>query len=276
MTVSNAIELPTGDADLSRLCRLSHTEPRLKPLVFEALLHAPVAVLCDPGSAPPPSGTHINNAVLLRQLRHPEAGIPDFSYAVFSDLDYFHAFAPEEAPHHCVVPESTFRLIEDLAAPPMPLVIDPGTRHAVVLPGVELQTWLARWRDTPPATDPLEHGTLDTRPGVTCPAVLLDRLMVFLATLPTVERAYLLAGTIGSTGEPTLALAVVCHDTVTELRIRRALPLIEDGLAMAPLSFLPLVRYAQVVGHAVEANWPAIYDRALGQWARGASIHQES
>lgn len=261
-----------GDVHLSRLCRLSQTEPQLKPLVFEALLHAPLAVLCDPGSAPPPSGTHINKAVLLRQVRHPEVGIPDFSNAVFSDLAYFQAFAPDHAPHHCMVPESTLRLIEDVADPPMPLVIDPGTRHAVVLSGVELRTWLVRWRDTPPATDPLERGTLDTRPRVACPAALLDRLMVFLATLPTVARAYLLAGTIGSTGESTLALAVACHDTVTELRIRRALPLLEDGLAMVPLSFLPLVRYAHVVGHAVDAHWPAIYDRALGHWARRGSL----
>ncbi|AXW36137.1 hypothetical protein CJO88_22960 (plasmid) [Ralstonia solanacearum] len=273
MTVSNSIRLPTGDADLSRLCRLSHAEPQLKPLVFEALLHARIAVLCDPGSSPPPSGTLVNKAVLLRQMCHPEAGIPEFSNAVFSDLANFHAFAPEKAPHHCVVPESTFRLIEDLADARMPLVIDPGTRHALVLSNRELWAWLARWRDTPPATDPLEHDTLDTQPGVACPALLLDRLAVFLAMLPTVERAYLLTGTIESTGELTLTLAVNCHDTVTEMRIRRALPLLEDGLAMAPLSFLPLVRYAQVVARAVEAHWPAIYDRALGQWTRWPLTH---
>lgn len=270
---ASAIRVPVGDVSLSRLCRLSHTAPLLKPLVFEALLHASVAVLCDPGSSPPPSGTLINGAMPLRQVCYPGAGIPEFSNAVFSDLANFHAFAPEKAPHHCVVPESTFLLMEDLAGLPMPLVIDPGTRHALVLSNAELRRWLARWRDTPLATDPLEHDTLDTRPGVACQAELLDRLMVFLASLPTVQRAYLLAGTIGSTGESTLTLAVVCHDTVTEMRIRRALPLLEDGFEMAPLSFLPLVRYAQVVGHAVEANWPAIYDRALGQWTRGPLTH---
>ncbi|API75399.1 hypothetical protein AC251_13035 [Ralstonia pseudosolanacearum] len=273
MTVSNSIRLPAGDADLSRLCRLSHAEPQLKPLVFEALLHARIAVLCDPGNSPPPSGTLINNDVLLRQVRHPEAGIPEFSNAVFSDLIHFHAFAPDKAPHHCVVPESTLHLIEDVAGLPIPLVIDPGTRHAVVLPSAELRTWLARWRDTPLATDPLEHDTLDTQPGVACSALLLDRLAVFLVMLPTVERAYLLTGTIGSTGGSTLTLAVTCNDTATEMRIRSALPLLEDGLEMAPLSFLPLARYAQDVRYAVDMHWPAVYDRALGQWTRWPLTH---
>ncbi|UQY81758.1 hypothetical protein [Ralstonia pseudosolanacearum] len=270
---ANAIRTPIGDVCLSRLCRLSHTEPQLKPLVFEALLHAPIAVLCDPGSSPPPSGTLINSDVLLRQVRHPEAGIPEFSNAVFSDLIHFHAFAPDKAPHHCVVPESTLHLIEDVAGLPIPLVIDPGTRHAVVLPSAELRTWLARWRDTPLATDPLEHDTLDTQPGVACSALLLDRLAVFLAMLPTVERAYLLTGTIGSTGGSTLTLAVTCNDTATEMRIRSALPLLEDGLEMAPLSFLPLARYAQDVRYAVDMHWPAVYDRALGQWTRWPLTH---
>ncbi|MGA3953872.1 hypothetical protein ACI2TT_23625 [Ralstonia nicotianae] len=270
---ANAIRTPIGDVCLSRLCRLSHTEPQLKPLVFEALLHAPIAVLCDPGSSPPPSGTLINSDVLLRQVRHPEAGIPEFSNAVFSDVAHFHAFAPEKVPHHCMVPLSTFRLIEDLANLPMPLAIDPGARHTLVLSSAELRRWLAKWRDTPLATDPLEHDTLDTRPGVACQAALLDRLMVFLGMLPTVERAHLLAGTIASTGAPTLTLAVACQDTLTEMRIRRALPLLEDGLTMAPLSFLPLVRYASVVTHAVEAHWPAIYDRAVGQWTRWPLTH---
>ncbi|MCK4125246.1 hypothetical protein ACI2UN_25575 [Ralstonia nicotianae] len=52
------------------------------------------------------------------------------------------------------------------------------------------------------------------------------------------------------------------------MRIRRALLLLEDGLTMAPLSFLPLVRYAQDVNYAVDMHWPAIYDCTLGQWTR--------
>ncbi|MCK4137702.1 hypothetical protein HFK85_09975 [Ralstonia pseudosolanacearum] len=103
--------------------------------------------------------------------------------------------------------------------------------------------------------------------------MLLDRLAVFLAMLPTVERAYLLTGTIGSTGGSTLTLAVTCNDTATEMRIRSALPLLEDGLEMAPLSFLPLARYAQDVRYAVDMHWPAVYDRALGQWTRWPLTH---
>nr|CUV31615.1 exported protein of unknown function [Ralstonia solanacearum] len=57
------------------------------------------------------------------------------------------------------------------------------------------------------------------------------------------------------------------------MRIRRALLLLEDGLTMGPLSFLPLVRYAQDVNYAVDTHWPAIYDRTLGQWTRWPLTH---
>lgn len=86
---------PCGDKHLERLCGLCREQPRLKPLVMEALLHTPLAVLARPAGLLLTGRSRIEVAqarvldepepvpIPLQPIRHLTGGIPEFSAAVF-------------------------------------------------------------------------------------------------------------------------------------------------------------------------------------------------
>lgn len=261
--------LPMGDVGLERACRLCHEQPGLKPLVFEALLHAPLALLIDPGTAAPSPGIRLMTLerVVPMQVRHRSLGIMAFSNALFSGITHFYAFMPERG-HHCFTFPDGHDLIAQLAASNRPLWVDPGTRHSLGFGQDELRAWLAAWEDTPRAPDPFEQGGCEFRQAVAHPQLLLDRLATFLARLQAVERAYLVwVRPLGSKEDFHLTLVIRCPDTAVTERIRRALPLLNQGLGRdeTPQRLLSITCHPGFERDAATLLQP-IYDRSIGQW----------
>lgn len=269
--------LPARDNGLLYLCRLSREDAGFLPLVFEALLHLPVAVLIDPGKLPPLPGTRTEREYTIVQIRHPDPakGLPEFSAALFSDMEHFHAFHPQKAPYSIGF-QSGLEPLEQIAANPLrlPVAVDPCSPHAVVLPHVQLKRWLELWSCALPPVNPMEPHGCAFRQSAAFPQKLLDRLAAFLCRFESVECAYLIYSyPFHRPDQEQLTLAVSCSDERELGRIGRALGLLSDGLAdkenlrlLLPLSHYPalerdLLRYLEPV-----------YARPLGRWLHEGMI----
>ena len=262
--------LPARDNGLLYLCRLARQDAVFLPLVFEALLHLPVALLVNPDEARFEPGMREPEYPLL-QIRHPDPakGVPEFSAALFSDVEHFRAFHPEKAPYSLGFP-SGLEPLEQLAASPLrlPLAVDPCSPHGVVLPHDQLNIWLALWRGAPRPADPMEPNGSAFREDATFPQRLLDRLAAFLSCFESVERAYLIYSyPLDHPDREQPTLAVSCSDMRELERIGRAFGLLCDGLPgdKCLRLLLPLSRYPGLECDFVRYLQP-IYVRALGRW----------
>ncbi len=267
--------LPARDNGLLYLCRLAHEDAGFLPLVFEALLHLPVALLIDPGDARPTPGATICCKHPLLQIRHPAKGVPEFSAALFSDMEHFYAFHPQRAPY-CFGYRSGLEPLERIAAHPLrlPVAVDPCSPHAVVLPYERLKNWLALCRSVPRPADPMEPNGCAFRQSSAFPQQLLDRLAAFLCRFEEVERAYLIySHPFDHPDRERLTLAVSCSDAGELERIGRAFGLLGDNLPgdVRPRLLLPLSRYRALERDFVRYLQP-VYARPLGRWLHEGMI----
>jgi hypothetical protein len=269
MSTFDHLPLPTRDNGLIYLCRLAREDASFLPLVFEALLHMPVALLVDPGKSPPLLGTGMEREYPLLQIRHPATGIIEFSAALFSDMEHFHAFHPERAPYSFGFP-SGLEPFEQIAACSLrlPVVVDPCSPHAVVLPHEKLKHWLAIWRASPRPADPMARNGCVFRESTEFSQPLLDRLAAFLSRFDAVERAYLVSThPVDYPEYACLTLAVSCSDDSLLERIGRALGLLRYGLLAeeTPKLLVPLARYPALDRDFASALQP-VYVRAMSRW----------
>lgn len=261
--------LPARDNGLLYLCRLARKDAGFLPQVFEALLHLPVAMLVDPGEAPPVPGTETDRAYPLLQIRHPGKGVPEFSAALFSDMEHFYAFHPQRAPYSLGY-QSGIEPFEQIAACPLrlPVAVDPCSPHAMVLPHEQIKIWLAVWRAAPCPADPMEPSGCAFRQASAFPQKLLDRLAAFLCLFESVERAYLVySHPFDHPDQEWLTLAVSCGDSRELERIGRAFGLLGDGLpgGESLRLLLPLSRYSALERDFARYLQP-VYARPLGRW----------
>ena len=267
--------LPARDNGLLYLCRLAREDAGFLPLVFEALLHMPVALLVDPGESPPLPGTGMEREYPLLQIRHPATGITEFSAALFSNMEHFHAFHPERAPYSFGFP-SGLEPLEQIVANylRLPVAIDPCSPHAVVFPHENLQHWLAVWHSAPCPANPMEPNGSAFRQEVAFSQKLLDRLAAFLGRFASVECAYLIySHPIDHPDQEQLTLAVSCRDVRELERIGRAFGLLGDGLASDERLrlLLPLSYYCELQREFSRYFQP-VYARSLGRWLHEGMI----
>lgn len=263
--------LPTRDNGLLYLCRLAREDAGFLPLVFETLLHLPVAVLVDPGKSPPLPGTGTEREYSLLQIRHPDPakGVPEFSAALFSDMEHFHAFHPQKAPYSLGF-QSGLEPLEQIAACPLrlPVAVDPCSPHAVVLPYGQLRNWLTLWRSATYPADPMEPNGSAFREDAAFAQKLLDRIAAFLCRFESVECAYLIySHPFEHPDQEQLTLAVSCSDMRELARIGRAFSLLGDSLPDGERlrQLLPLSRYPGLERDFARYLQP-VYARPLGRW----------
>lgn len=266
MSTPDHLPLPTRDNGLLYLCRLAREDARFLPLVFEALLHAPVALLVNPGDKPVSPGLKLDCEYPALLFRHPGKGVPEFSVALFSDLDHFYAFLPEQCPHCMAIPG--LEALEQLAILRHPVAIDPCSAHALVLQSEQVANWLAIWRASPRPADPMARNGCVFREATEFSQPLLDRLAAFLSRFDAVERAYLVSThPIDYPEYACLTLVVSCSDDSILERIGRALGLLRYGLLAeaTPKLLVPLAQYPALDRDFTNALQP-VYVRAMGRW----------
>ena len=192
MKTVGSLLLPMGDAGLERAFILCREQPALKPLVFEDLLHAPLAVLVEPDEPAPLPARPVTqrDSVVPMQIRNLSIGLTEFCSAVFSDLAHFRAFASGRA-RQCTGFENGRNPITQFASAGSPLIVDPGARHALWFSREEMRTWLADWEDGASASGSFGQDNYEFDRSYILPQLLLDRLAVFLPPFQTLERAYL-------------------------------------------------------------------------------------
>jgi hypothetical protein len=287
-----AHHVPSGNKHLEHVCTLCREQPMLRPLAVEALLHAPLAVLVDPdaamlgrssalvttgrASAQPCQARALRDApgdgpLPLRQVRNVDAGIPQFSAVLFSDMAHFHEFMPD-AQRHCFLPECGDDILMQLAEQGIPLVIDPGARHALYLAAEEHRPWQAACgRDVATA----DFGKVVSVSAESAPSpLLLDRLSALLVGLEAVERVYLCrtyprveACDSGPSSDGSLTLLIQCPDQTVVDRVCRALPLLGWDLPAsdAPSKVLSMLD-CRTPEPDVAALLTPVYDAAMGAW----------
>lgn len=242
---------------LARLCRTCLGQPGLKSLVFEALLHEPLVLLGEQTGDAPPGVAH------LVQILHPALGVRVFSNAMFTHADLYERFAASlPGPFRAMLPEPGDALARTLADTGYPIVIDPGTGHAITLSHAEVRIWLDAVESFLPFDEPLPAGACELSP-LEAPQLLLDRLRLHLSGLPDVAHAYLCRARATHLSLPWQRLLLVrCSQKDTLARLRRALPLLGVGLpsGTAPQGLLEL-RAELCLRHDARALLLPVYDR---------------
>lgn len=291
----------TAERRLVWMCQQARRQPGLKPLAFEALLQAQVFVWCDPegqchrdGDGGLPKDLSAGGAPLqlsFRTTRYPEGGVAEQAAAVFTDLAYFDAHVRQQAANsrHCYVPQTTSELVRALASRGLPLEIDPGSPHCLYLTRTQVQQWSLAWDVGRALSVPAFFGRQfvlwEPHPK------LLDRLAVFLAQFDAIARAWVcqigdgaigfgvttdskgcpgvthggpVYGAPGGCGPGTLLLDALAPED--EERIRRALPLISEGIRLPyrPLGWVAAMprRFEDMPAQRQELLVP-VYDRAM-------------
>ncbi len=217
----------------------------------------------------------------FRKTRYPDGGVAEHAAAVFTDLAHFEAHVTQQAAHlaahdrHCYVPLATCEVVRALAEQGLPLEIDPGSRHQLYLTSTQVRQWLSEWEagQPLPAAKPAGRQFVLWEPHPT----LLDRLGAFLAQFETVGRGWVCQFGDGLGGDGAAGNAALCGsepgtlllDTMApedEERIRRALPLISEGIRLPyrPLGWVAAMPrpFADMSRHRQELLTP-VYDRAM-------------
>ena len=224
----------------------------------------------------------------FRKTRYPSGGVADQAAAVFTDLAHFQAHVTQQGAQqgarerHCYVPHATCEVVRALAEQGLPLEIDPGSRHRLYLTGTQVQQWLSSWEagQPPPAASPAGRQFVLWEAHPT----LLSRLGAFLAQFEAVGRGWVcqfgdgLMGdgachaALGGSEPGTLLLETMAPED--EERIRRALPLISEGIRLPyrPLGWVATMPrpFADMPRHRQELLTP-VYDRAMSMrpmWRR--------
>jgi hypothetical protein len=229
--------LPPRTATLAQLISLARCDPGMLGLVIEALLHGPLALGIDATDLQPVQGwTRLDDSQIIpAQIRHREQGVPEFSYFVCSDPDLTLALGPYGERSYSYFNFATgLKPLELLvtACEPRPIVLNPGCADMLVMPYDEVSACLSAWCDPPWL---IRRPPADAAEGIEPYRALVSRLRAYLPQLEAVERAYLTRYERASdrrAGELTCALAVLCDDEATLVRIARALPLLCSGLAI--------------------------------------------
>jgi len=224
----------------------------------------------------------------FRKTRYPNGDEAERAAAIFTDLAHFENHVTQQGANqgaherHCYVPGATCEVLHALAEQGLPLEIDPGSRHRLYLTGTQVQQWLSNWeagQPKPPAS-PTGRQFLLWEPHPT----LLDRLGAFLAQFEAVGRGWVCqfgddlmgdgAGpaALGGSEPGTLLLDTMAPED--EERIRRALPLISEGIRLPyrPLGWVATMPrpFAEMPGQRQELLTP-VYDRAMSlrpMWRR--------
>lgn len=278
------------------MCRLAREQPGLKPLAFEALLQAHVFVWVDAVASTPDQrqglrehqGAGAALPLSFRKTRRPNGGEAEQAAAIFTDLAHFETHVTRQGENqdayqrHCYVPRATCQVLHALTEQGLALEIDPGSRHRLYLTGMQVRQWLSSWDAEQPTSEvsPAGRRFVLWKPHPT----LLDRLAAFLAQFEAVGRGWVCQcgdGLIGdgadhaalAGGEPgTLLLDTMAPED--EERIRRALPLISEGIRLPyrPLGWVATMPkpFAEMPRQRQELLTP-VYDRAMSMrpmWPR--------
>jgi hypothetical protein len=246
--------LPPRGPAFESLCVQAQRDPGCRALVFEALLHGTLGLLVDSRLLPPSYRDGRLQWVRANQftpmaMRHQRYGVHEFSWAVYSSVDYwFEIPGPMGAwatNFNFVSGETALEvLVQPREMTPLPMVVDPTWPHSVTLMPHELSAFWLAWQNAP-----IWIETRFDALGQSYPSdAMLARLRGFLPQLE-ISAACVWQGTTRAQPKRRLqTLAVRGADNETLLRICKALPLLNWGLPE---------------GEAISEVWPASQRQVL-------------
>jgi hypothetical protein len=259
-----------------RLCRMCRQSPALLPMAVEAMLNMPLAICCDRRAdvqvlAADRFGIH------PMQFRSAAQGIPEFSYIVFSSLkswEHSELGGRHAAPAWGFKTQDIFDglMTDESMHGAQHVVVDPFTPHMLRFESRALGVLLTAWSCTGAAPDPFLSGG-DSRFAVCTdvPQLLLDRLLALTTVASAIERLHLLdVRPMQGEKQPfRRTLIVSATDWPVMERLRRALPLLNDGLNDEHrIRHLVFGAVHPPIEAELLRRLPPVYDRrAMGQCA---------
>lgn len=216
------------------LCLQAQKDRGYLGLVFEALMHGSLGLLVDRRFVPANDGGYQrlrSDQTPPMAIRHQENGIPEFSWAVYSSVDYwFEIDGPMgKWAGNCVflTGDMALNVLMQPRDVMRPVVVDPSWPHSVTLPFGELCAFWHAWHGSPTWTELRFDRVELSFPSET----MLRRLRSFLPQFSVTEACVRRGWTSGRERREVRTLAVRGADDETLLRLFKALPLLNWGLS---------------------------------------------